>query len=180
MDADGSAKWRYDMWHDLWPKVPSYLLLGKGYSLTAEDYEFMGGGQFANGQSLDKSATGLAVSGDYHNGPLSTLIPFGIWGAISILWLLAAGLFVTYRNFKYSDPELQTVNTYFLVMSIWHIFCFFFIFGAYSDDIFFIGRTIGFSVALNWGVRVVKPKVAAARQVFARPKRIMPPRPLSA
>jgi hypothetical protein len=180
MDAEGSAQWRYDMWHDLWPKVPGYLLLGKGYALTAADYQFMGSGQFAYSHTLDKSSTGLAVAGDYHNGPLSTLIPFGVWGAIAIVWLLAAAVFVTYKNFKYSDPELQTANTYFFVISIWHIICFFFVFGAFTDDVFFIGRTIGFSIALNWGVRVLKPKVTATRPVFDRLKRASSPQPFRA
>jgi O-Antigen ligase len=159
MDAEGSKQWRIDMWNDLLPKVPQYLLLGKGYALSAEDYEFMGGGQFSMTQSLDKSATGLAVSGDYHNGPLSTLIPFGIWGAISIVWLLAVGAFICYRNFRYGDHELKTVNTYFFAGFIWHIICFFAVFGAYSDDIFNIARTVGFSIALNWGISSAKAAV---------------------
>jgi hypothetical protein len=30
-------------------------------------------------------------AGDYHNGPLSILIPFGLFGMIAFLWLLGAG-----------------------------------------------------------------------------------------
>ena len=34
---------------------------------------------------------GAAMAGDYHNGPLSVLIPFGIWGLAAFVWLLVAG-----------------------------------------------------------------------------------------
>jgi hypothetical protein len=180
MDADGSAQWRYDMWHDVWPKVPQYLLLGKGYALTSEDYQFMGNGQFAGGDALDKSSTGLAVSGDYHSGPLSTLVPFGVWGAISIIWLLSTALFVTYRNYKYSPPELFTVNAYFFIISCWHTLCFCFVFGAYGEDVLFIGHTVGFSVALNWGIRAAKPVAASVRSFVPPRKRVSPPQPQAA
>ena len=166
LDAAGSKQWREDIWHDTWPKVPHYLLLGKGYALTAEDYELIGAGQFANGTeaNLDKSNVGLAVSGDYHSGPLSTLMPFGIWGAISYLWIALAGLFVTYRNYKYGDPDLKTINIFFFVLMLQGIFGFFVLFGAYSDDVGSYAKVIGFSIALNWGVRKPAPRPAAVAQ----------------
>jgi hypothetical protein len=182
MDAEGSSEWRFDMWRDLWPKVPGYLLLGKGYALTEQDYELMGGGQFANGAdaAMDKSNIALAVAGDYHNGPLSTLIPFGIWGGISIIWLLGASVFVTYRNYKYSEPELMPVNRYIFVMSAWHVIGFMFVFGSYSGDIFGLSRLIGFSVALNWGVHAGKPRVRYQPPVAISTRRAAPPQPLPA
>ncbi len=154
MDAEGSAEWRYRIWRDTWPQVPQYLLLGKGYALRAEDFEMIGYGQFANGlaANLDASQEGLAVSGDYHNGPLSTLMPFGIWGAISFIGVSLAALRVTYRNYKYGDPELKTVNTFLLAFNIQHLFGFFFVIGAFSGDIGGFAKMAGFSVALNWGV----------------------------
>ena len=39
---------------------------------------------------------GAMLAGDYHNGPLSILMPFGMFGAIAFLWLLGAGLKVLY------------------------------------------------------------------------------------
>ena len=154
MNAEGSSEWRYRIWSDTWPKVPQYLLLGKGYSLTAEDYQMMGTGTFVGGvaESLDASQEGLAISSDYHNGPLSTLMPFGIWGGIGFLWLLFAGLRVMYRNYKYSPPELRTVNTLLLAMYIQGFWGFFFIIGAFHEDVGNFGKLIGFSIALNGGL----------------------------
>ncbi|HEX7653976.1 MAG TPA: O-antigen ligase family protein, partial [Verrucomicrobiae bacterium] len=154
MDADGSKEWRERIWSAIWPQVPGYLLLGKGYALRAEDFELMGSGSFAGvGVNVDATQEGLAISMDYHNGPLSTLMPFGIWGAISYIWLAAAGLFILYRNYRYGEPALLLVNRMLLVLMIGSVFSFLFIFGAYCDDLGKMARLVGFSVALNWGVK---------------------------
>jgi hypothetical protein len=153
--ADDSVEWRLKMWHDLWPKVPQYLLLGKGYGLTMEDYQMMGQGTFARGglaEQMDASEGGLAISGDYHSGPFTTIIPFGIWGSFGMLWLMAAVVRVTYRNYKYGDPELKTVNTFLFMISVYGVFSFFFIFGGFHNDVGGFAKTAAFSIALNWGV----------------------------
>ena len=165
-DADESKRWREDMWRDVWPKVPQYLFLGKGYALTAEDFQAMGTGTFAEG-GLDKDASGLAVSMDYHNGPLSTLMPFGIWGMISFLWIATASLWITYRNMKYGDPSLQLVNNMLFAGAIVHVVNYFFLFGAYVNDVGGFMQVVGFSVALNWGVS--KPKPQPVREIVAKP-----------
>jgi hypothetical protein len=152
-DAEGSTGWREAMWAALWPQVPEHLLLGKGHSLNAEDFQNIGGGAFS-GQinNIDPGQQAFAISGDYHSGPLSTLLPFGIWGAIGILWLFAASLFVAYRNYRYGDPEIQMFNNFFLAYIIWCVIAFFFVFGAFEIAVFNCARWVGFSLALNWGV----------------------------
>ncbi len=157
-DAEGSKLWREKMWEGTWPKVPQYLLLGKGYSLTAEDFQMMGDGAFAN-RGIDTGDESLAISGDYHNGPLSTLMPFGIWGAIAFFWVSLTALFILIRNYRYGDAELKTVNALLLIMMIQKFWGFFFIFGAYSSDLGTFGEFAGFSIALNW--RVCGPPVKA-------------------
>ena len=158
-DAKTSSDWRLRMWAALWPQVPQYLLLGKGYSLTEEDFQKIGTGVFAGlGAGADASQETLAISGDYHSGPLSTLIPFGIWGGIAIVWLMAVSLFVYYRNFRYGDPDLKTFNAYLLAAGIASIIVFFFIFGGYQDSILEMSKGLGISVALNWGVCRPTPK----------------------
>ena len=172
MDADGSKKWREDIWRDTWPKVPDYLLLGKGYALTAADFQMMGNGQFANGadMNMDKSMTALAISGDYHNGPLSTLMPFGVWGAISFLWVTLAGMWVMYRNFKYGDAELKTVNTLLFVFFVQGFIGFFILFGAYAYGLGDFAKLAGFSIALNWGVCAPKRQAAGVVRIKPLPR----------
>jgi hypothetical protein len=155
LDAEGSTEWRLEMWHDLWPKVPEYLMLGKGYLLTAADFEMMGDSVLGQGYAakMDSGSVGLAASGDYHSGPLSTLIPFGVWGAVAFLWATLAGLRVLYRNLRYGDPELRSINAFLLAWYLQRYLTFFFIFGGFEVDLGLFVRTVGFSVALNGGVR---------------------------
>jgi hypothetical protein len=176
VDADGSKKWREDMWADTWPKVPEYLLLGKGYALSKEDFLMMGDGVFANGvqTTMDRSMTALAISGDYHNGPLSTLMPFGIWGAISFIWICAATFFVLYRNYKFGDADLLTVNRYLLVIFCIGFLGFFITFGAYVNAVCDFVKFAGFSIALNQGVCARKAQAAVFQRIKTQPR----PRPL--
>ena len=173
MSAEGSAEWRYKMWHDLWPQVPQYLLLGKGYAFSQLEFqEYMGANSmFANSAAaqLDASQQALALSGDYHSGPLSTLIPFGVWGAAGMVWLMAACLWVQYRIFKHGDPALKLVNSVMFVWCIQHVIFYFFIFGSFSDDIFGFAKAVGFSIALNGGVPSPKPKLKPEPVAVVRP-----------
>ena len=150
--AEASSEWRLRMWSYLWPKVPQYLLLGKGYTITEQEYNYIGQGAFANWAQLDASEQPLAISGDYHSGPLSTLIPFGIWGAMGMVWLMAATSFVLYRNYRYGDPELRVFNIFMLVSNIGNVIGFLFIFGAFSNSIAGYAMSAGFSIAMNGGL----------------------------
>jgi hypothetical protein len=150
MDAEGSTQWRFDMWEGLLPQVPRHLLLGKGFAITREDYEMMG--PDTSFRSLDPTQQGLALAYDYHNGPLSVLIPFGIWGAIAFCGFLVAGWWVVYRNYRYGDPTLKTLNIFLLVAYLYRVFNFFLIFGGINVDMpAFVGY-VGLSVAINGGV----------------------------
>jgi hypothetical protein len=149
LSAQETLNWRIEMWKALLPQVPQHLLLGKGFAITREDYEMMGWN--SPFQTIDASQQGLALSFDYHNGPLSVVLPFGIWGVIVFLWFMAASLRVVYCNFRYGDPSLQTINTL-----LWAILLFqfggFMFGGAFADGMMrFIGP-LGLSIAFNGGV----------------------------
>ncbi|MEI7808779.1 MAG: O-antigen ligase family protein [Verrucomicrobiota bacterium] len=174
MDAEGSSEWRLKIWRDLLPQIPQYLLLGKGYSFSESDFAYMGGGAFAGqanaASQLDSTQQALALSSDFHSGPLSTLIGFGIWGAIGMLWLMAATLWLLYRNHRYGDPELQTINTFLFASCVTAIIIFFSIFGAFQNDIGYFAKLAGLSVALNWGVRQPQTKPVAVQRIKPLPQ----------
>ena len=89
------------------------------------------------------------VAGDYHNGPLSVIIPFGLLGAIAFTWMLAAAIRLLYHYHRFGDPALQRVNTFLLAAFVAKTLFFVFIFGAlYSDLITFIGL-VGLAISLN-------------------------------
>lgn len=154
IDADGSSEWRFRMWRATWPKVPENLLVGKGFTINKEDFDMIGPGTFANAAAshVDASDEALALSGDYHSGPLSTLMGFGVWGAIGIFWLMGATFFVVYRNYRYGDLEMRTYNIYMLASCISSIIAFFFIFGAFNNAMAGYGSIAGMSLAMNGGL----------------------------
>jgi hypothetical protein len=164
------------MWKALLPQIPQYLLLGKGYSFSAETYNDYMGANATFTRTIDASQDPLALSSDFHSGPLSVVIPFGIWGAIAWLWFWAAGFWVVWRNYRYGDPELRHVNNFVLASFICCVFVFLFIFGGMADD---LGRTaalLGMSVAFNHGVKGPRP-APQANPVFGNPRTALPPRP---
>lgn len=171
-DAEGSSDWRFRIWEALLPKIPGYLLLGKGYSLSVVDYESMGRDTaFARTGQVFASEEALAISNDFHSGPLSTIICFGIWGVISILAIMIASVYILYHNFRYGDSALKAVNTMLLAYGVAHVLFFFFIFGAYDNDVGWFAKIVGFSVALNWGVNRARAQAqtqAAATQANRR------------
>ena len=102
------------------------------------------------------------ITGDFHNGPLSVLLTFGIWGVIAFVWLHLAGLRALIRNYRYGDPELRTVNTFMLTAYFVQMVMFWFVFGSmYSETIIFVSF-LGFSVAVNGGVAHARVEAQAA------------------
>jgi hypothetical protein len=170
--ARASSEWRVKMWKGVLPQVPSHLLLGKGYAITMEDFEYMGIDTAFH--SADESQQGLALSGDFHNGPLTVVIPFGIWGVIALLWLMFAGLRVAYCNFRHGDESLRTINTFLWASLLYFSFRFIFIYGALSSDMLMLASTIGFSIALNGGVCRPAPRPVQAQQPMVHPARLLP------
>jgi hypothetical protein len=160
------------MWDALLPQVPSHLLLGKGYAITMEDFEAMGSDTAFS--TVDASQQGLALSSDFHNGPLSVVIPFGIWGVFAVLWLMVAGSRVMYCNFRYGDESLRTINTFLWAYYLCLLLRFMFLVGALNSDMFYFVSTIGFSIALNGGVCRPEAQPVQARQPMVHPARILP------
>jgi O-antigen ligase len=168
-DGEATMQWRYDLWSSLLPQVPKHLLLGKGYAITAEDFEMMG--RDVAFKSVDPSQQGLALATDYHNGWLSVIIPFGLWGAIAFVWFIGAALWVMVANYRFSNPALQTVNTLLLALFIKTALMFFG--GSLNSDMVILASLVGFSVSLNGGVRQPAPQPVLASKPTS-PARLFP------
>ncbi len=150
-----STNWRLEMWKQVLPDVPRYLIRGKGYALDANDlYMAM---ETSTRLSIDPLA-GTIAAGDYHSGPLSVIIPFGIFGTAAFLWFLGAGFTLLNRTFKRSTPALRNVNALLLAAFAAHVFFFFFGFGSLHSDLPMFTGFLGLSVALNGtGDTMVEP-----------------------
>lgn len=153
-DAQGSTDWRLRIWRTLVPEVPRYLLLGKGYGINADEMEFI---ESETRRGADTSELAL-LAGDYHSGPFSVIIPLGIWGAIGVLWLMAASLRALYRNYLHGDAALKQINTFLLAYYVVRVVFFFFVFGSFYSDLCVFTGLIGFSISLNGGIKTPPPK----------------------
>ncbi len=169
-EAESSTEWRHEMWAEVYPEIPKYLWLGKGYSIDPVDLYLT---EEATRTGVMNNYELAIVAGDYHNGPLSVLIPFGLFGSIAILWLLGAGLKVLYSGYCYGDPRLRQVNMALFSFFLTECIFFFFVFGAISSQLSVFLGILGLSVSLNGGVcrkpALAKPSVAGSslRPAFA-------------
>jgi hypothetical protein len=164
-DADASANWRFDMWKALLPQVPQHLLLGKGYSISRRDIDMLTGTDAAVNKTFAENDY-FALSGTYHSGPFSVVMTFGIWGVITIIWFWIASIWVLYRNYRYGDPALRTVNTFLFSLFMVRVLLFLLLAGDFGSDMLYFGGWIGLSVALNGGVCHPAPAPAPAANKY--------------
>jgi hypothetical protein len=152
MDVDYSSDWRWRMWQDILPNLPKYLLLGKGYGFDPdEQYR-----DFAHMNSFEEDFSGAILAGEYHNGPLSILVSFGVAGVVGFLWFVVASVKYLYRAMRYGDPALRTVNTLLLAFFAARVMQFFLVYGSFPYDIAALGGLVGFAVSLN-GHEIAEP-----------------------
>jgi len=182
-DAEGSSEWRLNIWKQVVPQIPQYLLLGKGLGFKGKDLQSLttinpGSGL---GQSNDEA---VDLVSDYHNGPLSIIVPFGLPGVVAFLWFLAASGKALYRNYRYGNPAYSKLNrflwAYFLTKTIF----FFFVFGSLYSDLAMYAGLVGLSISLNGGIArrfaLLPPPPRLQRRPLRLPQGIRRPMPVSA
>jgi len=128
------------------PQVPKYLLKGKGYSYSADDLFMAQLGSMRGGAVAYEEA---AFAGDYHNGPLSVVIPFGAAGFITFVWLMVAGARFLYTTHQESPDDLRRINAFLLALFLARVLLFFAVFGSLYNELFLFTGILGLSVALN-------------------------------
>jgi O-antigen ligase len=174
--AKTTVEWRMDLWKAVLPQIPQHLWLGKGYAITMEDYQFMGVDSAFH--AVDPGQQGLALSNDYHNGWITVLITFGLWGMLAFLWFAIASIWVLYRNYRHGDPNLAIINCFLLANFAVH-FLIFMSFGGggfHSDLAPFVG-SVGLSVVFNGGMCRPAPQPAWVKQPLSPAKFSPRPRP---
>ena len=142
--ALNSNEWRVGMWRQVLPEVPKHLFQGTGWGIDARDFQTTS--QMGEGAGSIDSAI---LVGNFHNGPLSVLLPFGVYGVIAFVWFLVAGLRVLHRNWKFGDPALRNVNALLLAAFAARAVWFFFFFGSLHSDMATFAGFLGLGVALN-------------------------------
>jgi hypothetical protein len=92
---------------------------------------------------------------------LSVILPFGIFGAIAFVWLLAAGLRVVYENYQFGDPALHHINTFLFAWFVVRTIFFFTVFGSLHSDLHEFLGLLALSISVNGGVAKVDQPAAA-------------------
>ncbi len=160
--ALGSLQWRLDMWQMLVPQIPQYFWIGKGYAIDPTDLYFA---EESARRGVVREYEVSVVAGDYHSGPLSILMPFGIFGLLAFLWFIVASIRLLYRNHRVSDPNLQVINTFLLSYFVARVIFYFFAFGALHNDLQALVGIVGLSIAINGGLRNRTSNSGAAHPV---------------
>lgn len=150
-DAQGSLDWRFEMWKELVRRdVPKYALVGKGYAI---DPSLLGMAGFNESLGYGLRSEWAMLGGEYHNGPLSVVIPFGIWGAMAFGWFLIAGV-LRFRWFcRHGDPRLINMNRMLYALFVSKIVFFIFLFGALHVEMVEFAVLAGLAECLNTGQR---------------------------
>lgn len=145
IDAQGSSEWRIRMWQNVLPEIPEHLLVGKGYLFSGtEDY--------LNRFKMTEDFAGSEMVGDYHNGPLSVILPFGIWGVFAFVWFMVAAGRVVHANYKYGPDHLKLLNRFIYAYFLARVVFFIGVFGSLYSDLALFTGLVGLSVSLNGGV----------------------------
>lgn len=157
-DAEGSSKWRQEIWKRITPEIWEHLWVGKGLTSNARNY-YLETQAFRYGLADDYEMT--ILTGDYHNGPLTLIIPFGIWGVLAFVAFLIAGLRVLWRNRNRGTGWLPNINRVLLSIFITKIIFFFAVFGSFSTEFFVFTGIVAMSISLNGTAKEATARVPA-------------------
>jgi O-antigen ligase/polysaccharide polymerase Wzy-like membrane protein len=153
-NAEATLDWRYRMWSILRPEVPKYLWLGKGFAINSIDMYLTEEG-IKRGIREDVETS--IISGNYHNGPLSLLIAFGIPGTLAFVLFILGATRVLYRNYRDGPAALRSINTFLLSYFLARTVFFFGFYGDIAGDLFVFTGIIGLGMCLNGGMQKRAP-----------------------
>lgn len=163
MSADSTTEWRLRIWREVIPTIPQYLLVGKGYSMDVKEQEALEDVSKFRSSDGDETAK---LAGDYHNGPLSVIIPLGIFGVIGFVWFLVAGFRVLLNNYRYGETAHRHINTLLLAYYCTRVIIFLAVFGSiYSELTVFVGL-VGLGLAVNGVVRRPVPVITTPNPAY--------------
>ncbi|MBI1176049.1 hypothetical protein GC207_01270 [bacterium] len=145
-DAASTIEWRVDMWKVVVRDVPKYLFLGKGYVFSGRDLELT---TMAVQRGLYSAFEDTLVTGNYHQGFLTLIIPFGIWGFLAFAWFALVGFKILYRNYRWGDPRFKNINIFLLNIYTVRMFFYWFLYGQFDLDLIAFVSFVALSIAVN-------------------------------
>jgi O-antigen ligase len=158
-DAENSSKWRQEIWRRVTPEIWQHFWVGKGLTASARNY-YLETQAYRQGLADEYEMT--ILTGDYHNGPLTLIIPFGIGGVIAFVAFLVAGLRVLWRNRNQGTGWLPNINRVLLSVYLAKIIFFFVVFGSFATEFFAFTGLVALSISLNGGIATASASVPKA------------------
>jgi hypothetical protein len=125
MNADSTSTWRMEIWQRMLREIPRYVLMGRGFTFSAEDVMLVSSGEKIN------SVEQAFATHNYHNGPLSLLIDLGLAGFVCASGFMLAVLYQQYKrvNAPWRDRRLQRLHAVLYASYVALIVIFYAIFG---------------------------------------------------
>ncbi len=148
-DAQSTLDWRLQMWKVVVKDVPKFFWVGKGFKYDGTDYLLT---RAAMDRGFYSAYEDTLITGNYHSGPLTMIIPFGIFGVLAFAWFIRGASRVLYANYLYGPPELKTLNTFFLAYFFTRLLFFLIFYGQFDRDLIFFTGAIGLNISINGGV----------------------------
>jgi len=167
MDAMGTLDWRFDIWKAVYPEVPKYFFLGKGFAYSGMD-AYLATEAIRRGIAFGVDEATI-IGGYYHQGILTTIIPLGIWGLLAFGWFCWAALGVLVRNYRYGKESLKRINTFLLSLFVGRLVFYALLYGQFDQDLYLFTGIVGLSIALNGGVAKPAEKTAELPAQAASP-----------
>lgn len=145
-DARSTWEWRAEMWKVVIPEVPKYLLLGKGFSYSGTDFYLT---SLAVSQGSLAAYEDTLISGNYHQGILTLIIPFGLPGFLAFAWFAAAGWWLLFSNYRRGRPELKHINTFLLSFYSARLLFYLTLYGQFDLDLIIFTSCVALGQAIN-------------------------------
>jgi len=149
-DAQATLEWRVAIWKTVYPEIPKYLFLGKGFAYSGTD-SYLATEAIRRGIARGVDEATL-IGGYYHQGILTIIIPLGIWGLLAFGWFCWSALRVLARNYRYGRDRLRPINTFLLSLFVGRLVFYAFFYGQLDQDLYVFTGIIGLSITLNRGV----------------------------
>ena len=147
-DAAGTLDWRLEMWAVVIPEVPKYLWIGKGFSFSGADFYLT---NLAVSEGRLAAYEDTLISGNYHQGILTLIIPFGLGGLLAFAWFAGAGWWILFNNYRRSPDAIRHVNTFLLSYYSARLLFYLTLYGQFDLDLIVFTSCVALSGAINRG-----------------------------
>lgn len=147
-DAASTVEWRVEMWKVVVKDIPAYFWLGKGFSFNGTDFYLT---RLAVNQGRYAAYEDTLVSGNYHHGLLTIVIPFGIFGLLAFFWFVAAGWWILFQNYRHGHSHFGAINTFLLSYYSARLVFYSFLYGQFDLEFVVFTSCVALSLAINRG-----------------------------